>query len=67
MPTMRNKAKNEIDISETNKRPSGRAGTKVKSATQRASTKVKQAGRAMKETGRRAKSRAKTSTRSRSV
>ena len=66
MPTKRTKTQNEIDI-ETNKRPSGRAGSKVKSATQRASTKVKQAGRAMKETSRRAKSRAKTSTRSRSV
>ena len=64
---MRNKAKNEIEMPEGKKRPSGRAGTKVKAAAERASAKVKQAGRTVKEGGRRAKSRAKTSTRSRNV
>lgn len=75
---MRNKAKSGIDrvargarkatdsvadASDTNKRPSRRAGTKVKAAVGRAGDKVKQAGRAVKEAGRRGRRSSSTRTR----
>lgn len=79
----RNKAKGTIDrmargarratdevaeASDRNKKPSSRAGTKVRSGAERVVDKVKQAGESIKGKGRRAqsRSRASTSTRSRS-
>ena len=55
--------RNKEEMSEKNKRSSGRAATKVKSAAERAGEKVKQAGRSMKEKGQRARSKASTRTR----
>jgi hypothetical protein len=83
MPMMRNKAKAGIDraargarkatetaaeISDRDKTPSARAGTKVRAVVERAGDKLKEAGRSLKSAGRRTQSRAKTrATRSRST
>lgn len=51
------------DASDKNKRPSSRVVSKVKAAADRAGDKVKQAGRAVRDAGARAKARAKRATR----
>jgi hypothetical protein len=58
--------RNKEEMSEKNKRSSGRAATKVKAGAERAGEKVKQAGRSVKQAGQRARSKASTKSSSRS-